>query len=164
MLCFTYKDGSLNSGINHSDFYSPLFSDTIQEASLRLVTGGGWDLELLADAIKKHEPHAFLCCLVELIPPTGNTSTLFPDSTCLLSIPASCVCASPKDESVIFSSEGSNRLYGCVPDKTFLRVGDQQIIHKDGKLQLVDAPPLREQITDPYQQYQGQDIAVLELL
>lgn len=164
MQCFTFDEGKLTKGIAHEIFYSPLFSGTIENASLRLVTGGSWDLKLLAEAVKSGVPHAFLCCLVELIPPTGNKSTLFPENTCLLAIKSSDVDNSPADNSVLFASEGMYRLYGCLPDKTFIRVGDKQIVHKDDKLQLIVAPPVAEQITDPYHQYRGQDIAVLELL
>ena len=164
MFCYTYANKKLIPGIEPSSFYSPLFTENIKEASIRLVTGGCWDLSLLAEAIKRHEPHAFLCCLVELIPPTGNTSSLFPADTCLLDIPTECLEPSPADNSVLFATEGKHRLYGCIPNKTFLRVGKQQIVHKKGKLHLESAPPLREQIADPYQQYRGQDINVLELL
>ena len=164
MQCFIFDAGKLSKGIPHELFYSPLFTKTITNASIRLVTGGGWDLGLLADAIKHNVSHAFLCCLVELIPPTGNKSSLFPEDTCLLAIKPSDIEVSPADSSVLFSSEGAYRLYGCLPEKTFIRVGTKQIIHKDGKLQLVDAPDLARQITDPFHQYRGQDISVLELL
>lgn len=164
MLCFTFDHGKLTRGIAHEDFYSPLFTDKIKDASIRVVTGGGWDLQTLTDAIKENRPHAFLCCLVELIPPTGNKSSLFPESTCLLSIPSADIDPSPADKSVLFASEGVRRLYGCRPEQTFIRVGDKQITHDGKKLVIGDAPDLKTQITDPYHQYRGQDIAVLELL
>ena len=164
MLAFSFDAGKLETGIDHNDFYSPLFTDRIQEASIRVITGGSWDLQTLSEAIKDNRPHAFLCCLVELIPPTGNKSALFPEQTCLLSIDAKLVSDSPADKSVLFATEGSKRLYGCRPESSALRIGDQQIVNEDGVLKLVEAPPLSEQITDPYHQYRGQDIAVLELL
>lgn len=164
MICYSYKDGKLTKGIDRQDFYAPLFTDVIKDASIRVVTGGSWDLQTLTDAIKENKPHAFLCCLVELIPPTGNKSSLFPEETCLLSIPSSEVDYSPADNSVLFASEGVRRLYGCRPEQTFIRVGDKQITHDGKKLVIGDAPDLKTQITDPYHQYRGQDIAVLELL
>lgn len=164
MLCFTYDQGKLTRGIDHEDFYSPLFTGKIKDASIRVVTGGSWDLQTLTEAIRENKEHAFLCCLVELIPPTGNKSSLFPDTTCLLSIPTAYIGPSPADKSVLFASEGTKRLYGCKPDETFLRVGTKQIIHDGKKLVVEDAPDIATQITDPYHQYRGQDIAVLELL
>ncbi len=165
MLCFSYQTGKLTRGIEHSDFYSPLLSGRIKDASIRLVTGGAWSLETLATAIKENRPHACLCCLVELIPPTGNRSSIFPAETCLLAIKASEVLDSPADNSVLFASEGLLRLYGCRPNATALRLeGGQQVVNEQGKLKLIEAPPLADQITDPYHQYRGQDISVLELL
>lgn len=164
MLCFTLNEGSLENGIDHEDFYSPLFTDRIQEASIRVVTGGSWDLQSLSEAIKENRPHAFLCCLVELIPPTGNKSSIFPEDTCLLSIDTKDIRYSPADNSVVFTTEGTRRLYGCRPDCTAIRIGDKQIVNSKGRLKLVKAPALAEQLTDPYHQYRGQDIAVLELL
>lgn len=164
MLCFSLQEGKLEKGIDHSAFYSPLFTDRIQEASIRIITGGSWDLQTLSEAIKENRPHAFLCCLVELIPPTGNKSSVFPEDTCLLSIDTKDIRYSPTDNSALFATEGTRRLYGCRPDSTALRIGDKQIINDKGKLKLVPAPALSEQITDPYHQYRGQDIAVLELL
>ena len=164
MLCFSFADGKLTPGIDSKDFYCPVLSGTIERASIRVVTGGSWDLHTLTDAIKADNPHAFLCCLIELIPETGNESSVFPKETCLLSIESKEVQESPADHSVLFASEGLRRLYGCRPDQTFLRVGDKQLINDKGKLKLVKAPPLAEQISDPYHQYHGQNIAVLELL
>ena len=164
MLTFSYTEGELRRGIDNKDFYCPLFSGPIEAASIRLVTGSDWDLRGLADAIKADCPHAFLCCLVELIPPTGNKSSLFPDETCLLSINSKDVQYSPADHSVMFATEGKKRLYGCKPGDTAIRVGDKQIINEDGELRLIDAPPITDQINDPYHQYRGQNIAVLELL
>ena len=164
MRCFSFDEDGLNPGIDSKDFYSPLLSGTIEEASIRIITGGSWDLRILADAIKNNVPHALLCCLVELIPPTGNNSDVFPQETCLLSIPYNKVEKSPADKSVLFASEGTKLLYGCRPGDTFLRVGDKQIINDKGKLKLVKAPKLSEEFEDPYHQYTGQDISVLELL
>ena len=164
MLCFSYTDQGLERGIDNNDFYCPLFSSRIEAASIRLVTGGDWNLSSLASAIKENCPHAFLCCLVELIPPTGNKSSLFPDETCLLSIDNKAVDYSPADKSVIFATEGTRRLYGCVPGQTAIRIGEHQIINDAGELRVVAAPPLTEQIEDPYHQYRGQNISVLELL
>ena len=165
MFCFSYVEGKLIHHIDHEDFYSPLFSGKIKEASIRIVAGGSWDLGTLTSAIREGKEHAFLCCLVELIPVTGNnSSSLFPGDTCLLAIDSKYVTTSPADKSVMFSCEGSKRLYGCKPGETFIRVGDKQIVHDGKKLMIESAPALSTQITDPYHQYRGQDIAVLELL
>ena len=164
MLTFSFNGEKLTPGIDSKDFYCPLLSGTVEKASIRVVTGGSWDLHTLTEAIKSENPHAFLCCLVELIPETGNESSVFPKETCLLSIASKDVMESPADHSVLFSSEGLRRLYGCRPGQTHLRVGDKQIVNEDGKLKLVKAPALADEISDPYHQYRGQNIAVLELL
>lgn len=164
MLCFSYTEQGLERGISNRDFYCPLLPERFEAASIRLVTGGDWNLSALADAVKENCPHAFLCCLVELIPPTGNKSSLFPSETCLLSIDNRAVDYSPADNSVVFTTEGTKRLYGCPPGRTALRIGEHQIINEDGELRVVDAPPLGDQIDDPYHQYKGQNISVLELL
>lgn len=166
MLCFTLSDdGKLVDGIDPKDFYSPSFSERIMDASIRVIAGGEYDLNLLASQIRSGVPHALLCCLVELIPPTGNKSEVFPAETCLLSVAIPMFDDSPNSKTTLFASEGNRLLLGCVPGKTAIKLKSGKVIVHDGKkLKLSKTDPLAPAKVDAYEQYQGQDIAVLELL
>ena len=81
----------------------------------------------------------------------------------MLSAPVADTELTLEDKSVLFASEGYRFLYGCRPGETFIRVGDKQIINDQGTLKL-EAPAQLPTVQDPYIQYKGQDINVLELL
>lgn len=167
MLSFELNnDHKLVECIAKDSFYSPQFTDRITDASIRVIAGGEYDLELLANSIKNRVEHSLLCCLVELIPPTGNNkSSVFPPDTCLLSIDIKDLADSPNDQSILFASEGRRRLYGCRPGLTALRTAfDKVIVHTGKKLKLAATDPLEPEKRSAYEQYAGQDIAVLELL
>ena len=105
MLCFTLSDdGKLIDGIEPTDFYSPSFSERIMDASIRVIAGGEYDLGLLAEEIKNNVPHALLCCLVEIIQPTGNKSEVFPAETCLLSVNIGDIKESPNNQTTLFAT------------------------------------------------------------
>lgn len=167
MLCFELDENhALVRGIDKDSFYAPQFAERIQEASVRIIAGADFDLEALAAAIKNNIAHALLCCLTELIPTTGNTkSSIFPPETCLLSIDVKDIADSPNDKSVLFASEGSRRLYGCRPGSTAIRTAYHDVIVHNGKeLELVSTDPLEPDKRSAYEQYNGQNISVLELL
>lgn len=166
MLCFELKDKKLVKGIAHEDFYSPQFNERIKEASIRVIAGGEYDLEHLANAIRNNLDYALLCCLVEIIPTTGNNkSSVFPAETCLLAVDIDDIDESPNDRSILFSSEGHKRLYGCRPNMTAIRTKAGSVIVHNGKaLELIDTDPLEPEKRSAYEQYVGQDISVLELL
>ena len=167
MLCFELNDKhKLVKGIAHEDFYSPQFNDRIKEASIRVIAGGEYNLEHLADAIRNNLDFALLCCLVEVIPVTGNNkSSVFPPDTCLLSIDIGDMAESPDDKSILFSSEGHRRLYGCRPGMTAIHTNYGKVIVHNGKtLELSEVDPLKPEKRPAYEQYNGQNISVLELL
>ena len=165
MLCFTYANNALTKGIANTDFYSPLFSGTIMEGSIRIIAGADYDVQELGDAILRGEPHALLCCLVEIIPPTGNKSTTFPENTMMLSVATEDLAHTQDGGCVVFASEHKRVLYGCRPDVpgVFLKNGD--IIRNTGEtLELIKSSDVPAIQRDAYAQYAGQNITVLELL
>lgn len=166
MFCYTLTDSKLDQQISSDLFKSPLFQPAtrITEASLRILAGGSWDVSELVSAIEREYSDAFLCCAVELIPDNKHTSKSFPKGTCLLAAPIKALQRDPRDHSFVAVSEGSMVLWICKPSATYLLTSSGKVIcNNKGKLSIKPCSSLQPLQSDPYRDYSGQDVTILEL-